>query len=261
MLLLLRSGDLELYCNMNYPWIEYIRLTETDSTNTQAKLLAGDKEITLVCAEFQAKGRGQIGNSWESEYGQNLLFSLFLHPNYVVANEQFFLSQAISLAIQQSLAEILNTNDVCIKWPNDIYWKDKKICGILIENTLVGKKIEGSTIGVGLNVNQIIFKSSAPNPVSMRQICGVDVDRLNVLRQIVTRFYGYLDRIKLHDVQPIVSDYFENLYRKEGYFSYRDKFGEFEAKIVDVEPMGHLVLCDEQGQKRKYAFKEVEYII
>lgn len=246
---------------MEHSWLEYIPLVETDSTNTQAKLLAGDKEITVVSAEFQAKGRGQIGNTWESEKEQNLLFSIYLHPNYVLASEQFILSQAISLAIHQTLTAVLEVDDIKIKWPNDIYWRDKKICGILIENVLTGKKIESATIGVGLNVNQTEFKSNAPNPISMKQIKGQKFDRWSILEQILTRFYSYLELIKQSHKEPIVSCYFEQLYRKNAYYPYRDENGMFNAQIMDVEPLGHLILQDEQGRKRKYAFKEVEYLI
>lgn len=246
---------------MDYSWLEYIPLVETDSTNSQAKLLAGDKEITVVSAEFQTKGRGQIGNTWESESGQNLLFSICLHPNCVLASEQFILSQAISLAIQQTLTEVLDVDDIKIKWPNDIYWRDKKICGILIENMLTGKKIETTTIGVGLNVNQTVFKSNAPNPVSMKQIRGHDFDRKSILEMIVICFYKYLNLIKQSNKKPIVSCYFEQLFRRDGFYPYRDENGEFNARIMNVEPLGHLILLDEQGEKRKYAFKEVEYLI
>lgn len=246
---------------MDYSWLEYIPLVETDSTNSQAKLLAGDKEITVVSAEFQTKGRGQIGNTWESESGQNLLFSIYLHPNCVLASEQFILSQAISLAIQQTLTEVLDVDDIKIKWPNDIYWRDKKICGILIENMLTGKKIETTTIGVGLNVNQTVFKSNAPNPVSMKQIRGHDFDRKSILEMIVICFYKYLNLIKQSNKEPIVSCYFEQLFRRDGFYPYRDENGEFNARIMNVEPLGHLILLDEQGEKRKYAFKEVEYLI
>lgn len=115
--------------------LELIRLKETDSTNNYIKHLPLTKEMVIVSTEFQTAGRGQQGNSWESAQGANLLLSiLFSPPENVLANNQFILSQAISLAIQKTLDEY--TNGICIKWPNDIYWNNKKIGGILIENEL-----------------------------------------------------------------------------------------------------------------------------
>ena len=140
-----------LYILDDSPWFEWIRLHSTDST-------------------IQTAGRGQAGNSWESEAGKNLLFGLLFHPREVEANRQFILSQAVALSICETLSDY--AEDIRIKWPNDIYWKDRKICGMLIENTLVGRCIENCIIGAGININQQTFCSDAPNPVSLRQITG-----------------------------------------------------------------------------------------
>ena len=120
--------------------LELIRLKETDSTNNYIKHLPLTKEMVIVSTEFQTAGRGQQGNSWESAQGANLLLSiLFSPPENVLANNQFILSQAISLAIQKTLDEY--TNGICIKWPNDIYWNNKKIGGILIEKNYMERKL------------------------------------------------------------------------------------------------------------------------
>ena len=127
----------------------------------------------VVWAEYQTAGRGCGTNQWESERGKNLTFSILIHPKDLPATQQFHISMAISLAICEALEQYIG--DVSIKWPNDIYWRNGKIGGILIENTLKGSIIMESIIGVGLNVNQRIFKSNAPNPVSMWQICVTTV--------------------------------------------------------------------------------------
>ena len=151
-----------------------------------------------------------------------------------------------------------------IKWPNDIYWKDKKIAGILIENELEGKFITQSIVGIGLNVNQEVFRSSAPNPVSLIQILGVTINRQELLDRIlrgIMASYIFLEKDYKMAVHNLRQLYLRRLYRKEGFHPYRDKEGTFLAEFQDVEPSGHLVLKDEQGNLRRYAFKEVEFVL
>jgi len=159
---------------------------------------------------------------------------------------------AISLAIADALGEQIG--DVSIKWPNDIYWRNGKIGGILIENRLSGQIIRDSIIGVGINVNQQHFHSDAPNPVSLWQIHGQETDREALLHEI-------LDRFSLYIHQEIKERYKAILYRRKGFHPYSDKEGTFMATFVDVEDDGHLLLSDESGKERRYVFKEVQYII
>ena len=135
--------------------VPLIHLEETDSTNKYLNELCNKQcveELTTITADFQTSGRGQRGNSWESEAGQNLMFSFVLYPTFLKARRQFLLSQIISLAIKEELERYVS--NISIKWPNDIYWKDKKICGMLIENDLTGVHISRSITGIGINVNQ-----------------------------------------------------------------------------------------------------------
>ena len=151
--------------------VPLIHINETNSTNNYLQSLCSEQkveELTVVVADFQTSGRGQRGNSWESDPGKNLLFSTVIFPEFLEARRQFLISQIISLAIKEELDTY--TTDISIKWPNDIYWKEKKICGMLIENDLMGRNISQSIIGIGININQEIFHSSAPNPVSLLQI-------------------------------------------------------------------------------------------
>ena len=148
------------------------RLDETDSTNAYIRRMlsapqqgetdpvADQSRYWVVTTEFQSSGRGQGTNTWESERGKNLLFSVLCHPVWIPITGQFILSEAIALAIRDALA--VYDSHFTIKWPNDIYWNDKKICGILIENTLGGGHIKDCILGVGLNVNQNAFHSDAP---------------------------------------------------------------------------------------------------
>jgi BirA family biotin operon repressor/biotin-[acetyl-CoA-carboxylase] ligase len=228
-----------------------LHIDETDSTNRWLKEHPSEQD-TVVWTDFQTAGRGCGTNSWESERGKNLLFSMLCHPTDIAANRQFRLSMAVSLAICEALGQFIG--DVSIKWPNDIYWRDGKICGILIEHTLKGNMIKESIIGVGLNVNQRTFHSDAPNPVSLWQITEQETDCEQLLRDILDRFTKRVG-------QELKPEYMSMLYRRRGYHPYADGKGAFMAEIDDVEDDGHLLLRDEAGLMRRYAFKEVQFII
>jgi len=232
-----------------------IHIDETDSTN---RWLRNSQQATdsslpaVVVADFQTAGRGCGTNTWESERGKNLLFSLMIHPTEVPAAKQFHVSMAISLAILDALEQ--HIGNVSIKWPNDIYWRNGKLGGILIENRLQGGCIKDCIIGVGLNVNQEQFCSDAPNPVSLKQIHGQETNRELLLRDILVRFEQYLP-------QDLKGRYLSHLYRRKGFHPYADKDGAFMAEIVNVEDDGHLLLRDDQGCDRRYAFKEVQFVV
>lgn len=232
-----------------------LHIEETDSTNQWVKAhldeLRQEGRPFCVTTDYQTAGRGCGTNRWESERGKNLLFSLLVSPNGIRANKQFRISMAISLAICKALGQHLGY--LTIKWPNDIYWRDGKIGGILIENTLQGNSVRDSIIGVGLNVNQREFRSNAPNPVSMWQISEQETDRDALLHDILTTFEDFLGRYNKES-------YTAMLYRRHGFFPYADKDGAFMAEIVDVEDDGHLLLMDDNGRERRYAFKEVTFI-
>ena len=235
---------------------EIVHLAETDSTNRWLRenqvLIANDQKQIAVVADYQTAGRGCGTNRWESERGKNLLFSLLLHPKQIPASNQFHISMAVSLSITEALGQYIG--DLSIKWPNDIYWRNGKIGGILIENTLKGDIIKDSIIGIGLNVNQRHFQSDAPNPVSIWQICEQETDREQLLLSILE----CLDHYLYHDIK---AQYCAMLYRRRGFHPYVDKNGAFMAEIVDVEDDGHLLLRDDDGCERRYAYKEVQFVI
>ena len=219
-----------------------IRLVETDSTNNYLREQSAKARLpegSLVIADFQTAGKGQVGNSWESEAGKNLMFSILLYPDFLPANRQFLISQIASLSVKETLEKY--TDSVTVKWPNDIYWKDRKICGMLIENDLSGQHLYCSVVGIGLNINQEIFRSDAPNPVSLTQITGKTYDREDVLVCFLRIFFNY--------------------YHGDGYYFYIDENGSFEACIHAIEPTGHLILQLRDGERRRYAFKEVTTVV
>ena len=245
--------------------MEIIYLEETGSTNAYMRqLLSKEKNIkegTVVWTGFQTAGRGQNQNTWESERNANLTFSMLLYADFVPVTEQFFLSQITALGIVDFLSSYCELQDLSIKWPNDIYWQDKKIGGMLIENLLSAHSISHTILGIGINMNQITFGGDAPNPVSVRQINGkryeLDLAITFVKNAILSRYVQLLRDEK----EQIRKDYFNALYRGKGYFTYKDKSGEFLARIKDIRNTGVLVLETKTGEERVYVFKEVSFVM
>ncbi|MCH5328043.1 MAG: biotin--[acetyl-CoA-carboxylase] ligase [Coprobacter sp.] len=236
-----------------------IRLKETESTNTYLKQLLSRQAVeewTVVVTDSQTAGRGQRGNNWEAEPGKNLTFSLVLYPRHIPPSRQFCLSQMIALGVTDALQKF--GSGFSVKWPNDIYWNDQKIAGILIENEIIGSTFESAVAGIGLNVNQEIFRSPAPNPVSLKQITGIEIDLSALLTDIVEcirkRYYE-------GNTEALHRNYLQMLFRKEGMYPYRDRNGLFYASLSGIGEEGHLILETENHEIRKYAFKEISYIL
>lgn len=227
-------------------------VAKTNSTNTLLKELITKGEWPegeyFLYAGYQTAGRGQIGNSWESEADKNLLCSILLPPN----KNLYFLNIAVGVALLQVIGE-----DFTIKWPNDIYWQNKKVAGILVENAIIGNEIRYSIAGIGLNVNQTTFVSDAPNPISLKQIRGQEYDIERLMNQLLEQVQNVLSEPE----ETIWSYYKAHLYRREGFWPYEDKNGIFEAAIQDVLPTGEIVLRDTNGQIRQYEFKQIKYIL
>ncbi len=244
------------------------RLQTVHSTNSFLRELNGGDasfDMELATTEFQTAGRGQKGNSWESEKSKNLLFSILLHPVYVQPSKQFCISEAIALAVVKSLKEIVAeesvAKDFSVKWPNDIYWKNKKIAGILIENELFGSTIRDCIVGVGININQQIFLSDAPNPVSLYNILGVNTNVEEVLDAIIKQFVANVSMIENGQTALLHKEYMDSLFRRRGIYPYRDADSEFMATIKDVREDGRLILIDSDDKERIYEFKEVAIVL
>lgn len=241
---------------------EIIHIRETNSTNNYLKELLQTQNVdegTVVWADFQSAGKGQRGNGWESEAGKNILFSIVLFPGFIKAGEQFILSQIVSLAVANCLQEY--TEGISIKWPNDIYWNEKKICGILLENTILEDNIGHSVAGIGININQEDFRSDAPNPVSLKQITNRDYNLEEILKTVVDNINVYYQQIKIGKTDSLIKQYKESLFRKDGYHLYNDGLSNFLARIQDVNSSGILIFKTKEGEERHFAFKEVKYII
>lgn len=237
-------------------------IARTNSTNTLLKELLAKGEWPederFLYAGFQTAGRGQTGNGWESEEGKNLLCSILLPPD----KNLYFLNIAVGVAIIRVIQSVLcQQSGLCsvlsIKWPNDIYYGDKKAAGILVENAIIGNEVKYSIAGIGLNVNQTEFISDAPNPVSLKQITGKEYDIDLLMKDLLEAVHTVLNEPE----EVIWSEYKAHLYRREGYWPYEDQNGSFEAQIENILPTGEMVLKDKEGKQRIYHFKQIRYVI
>ena len=262
-------------------------IEETPSTHN---LLKADPQAyapgLMIAARRQTAGRGQRGNSWESEDGKNLCFSMIWKPCGIAPAEQFSISEATALAI----AELLGSYHIVakVKWPNDIYVGDKKICGILIDHSLMGSSICHSIISAGLNVNQTIFRSDAPNPISMALAVAGDesaaipanaAGHVHTPMQVeghprfnIDEIAGQLHEILLRNLKTAESPegraalhaaFMKELYRGAGFHPFFDviKGEHIEARIAGIAPTGTLTLQLRNGETRSYAFKELSFSI
>ena len=216
--------------------------------------------MDVVWAEYQSAGRGQRGHSWHSTEGQNITFSLLLTPTFLPVTEQFLLSEIVALSLVRTLAEY--GIECRIKWTNDIYAKDNKIVGILIEHALAGDCLARTIVGIGLNVNQESFPSDLPNPTSMFVERGVKFDRREVLERIVAHLEELYRELEAGNKEMIERLYVDTMYHLGEPHTYAYPNGErFTATIRGVRHSGELFLEQEDGVVREYAFKEVEFTL
>ena len=216
----------------------------------QLKVLKVAKKITTKKTETKAV--------WQSEPGKNLLASIIYKPHFIKAKNQFFLNQAVSLGIYAAL-KILTEKDLKLKWPNDIVLNDKKLCGILIENSISGNWLQHSIIGIGVNVNQTEFPDSAGNPISLKTIGKKEYFIESVLEKIVEQIEVRYLQLRRNELQQLQRDYMAALYRLEEEHSYKTSAGKIKAKIVGLNPEGKILLETKTGWSA-YGFKEVEFL-
>jgi BirA family biotin operon repressor/biotin-[acetyl-CoA-carboxylase] ligase len=236
-------------------------LDRVDSTNNYAAHVLLTKSLNdgaVFVAGCQHSGRGQANAVWESESDKNLTFSIVLFPAGVKMADQFMISKAISLGIADFLQ--MHLEDVTIKWPNDIYVGDRKIAGILIETAVSSGLVARAIIGIGLNVNQIVFKSDAPNPVSMKNITAKEYQLSSLLqelcRQLDQRYLQLMDG----KYDRLNEDYLGILYRFRQWALFRDKDQIWEGRIVGTDHFGSLMIEDRNGKVSYFQFKEVSFL-
>lgn len=237
-----------------------------------AGIAATAEHGTVVYTDRQTAGRGQRGNSWESEPFKNVTMSILLRPENVAPNQQFWLSEISALAVERVLSKYIG--NVSIKWPNDVYYKDFKICGMLIEHSLSGGKINYTIPGIGINVNQRVFLSDAPNPISLVNVLGHEVPTSEILDGLVDEILTMCDQLP-EKAEEIHREFLSKLYRRDGFHEYQSTIrsasadglsvleeGEyFQARIVNVHPDGMLDLMTTECHIHTFAFKEVAFIL
>lgn len=244
--------------------MKFLHLDEVDSTNEYVMREAPALEApVMVVAHTQTAGQGQRGNTWESAPGQNLTFSVFYRPVGLPPMAQFSMSEAVALAVVDLLA--VHGIEAKVKWPNDIYVGDRKICGILIRHSIMGDSISYSVIGAGINANQTVFLSDAPNPVSMRQLTDTSYSLPELEAEMAELFERRLDRISDPAYRSALHEEFKRkLWRGDGgFYTFADTAtGErFQAQIADIAPHGPITLQRPDGSLHTYAFKEISFII
>ena len=241
----------------------FITLKEVDSTNNFLKeLLSNSKPLmegTVIMAENQFAGRGQQQNRWFAEPGKNLTFSLLLKPHFLRVTQQFDLVRAVSLGVFDALYPLLGEK-LKIKWPNDIYYGDKKLGGMLIENLLQGEKINNTVVGIGLNINQDVFPDLLVNVTSLKQILHQDYDLKTLLSEICRHIEAYYLNIKAGKYLFVREIYLSRLYglNEERFF----KAGEtiFKGIIVNVKDNGLLVVKNNNSEEMEFSLKEIAFI-
>jgi len=240
-----------------------IRIPETESTNTYAvKLISQQRPENgcVIITDDQTKGRGQDTSSWESEKGKNLTFSIVFYPGFT-ADHQFVFNKAISSGICDFLKAELPEHTINIKWPNDIYIGDKKACGILIQNSVIGNKLDYVVVGIGLNVNQTVFKSNAPNPISLKMITDIEYDLDIVLEKLLKYIFNRYLQVKPETKQIIENEYHKTLYRLMEWHEYLINNNIVTARIAGTNEYGQLLLETKSGEVLVCDLKEVKFIL
>jgi len=247
----------------SFPGKATIRLGNVSSTNIIASELVMEKrpaEGTAVLAQYQTSGRGQPGTVWESGEGKNILVSYIFYPRFLLPKDLFRLNRVIALGIYDFVKSVLKKN-VFIKWPNDILAGNKKIAGMLIENSVTFSEVNYSIVGIGLNVNQEKFIAYSPAATSLNLMKKKNHDLekcfVELSRCVETRYL----QLKENKLSVIDGDYKNALFRYREFALYRKKQTVFKARIIDVMEDGKLVLETEKGKFESYRFKEIAFVI
>jgi len=252
---------------MNNPIIgsHIIELKKTESTNAYTdKLLHSEKpeEGTVIIAYKQTKGKGQDQNRWESEANKNLTFSIILYPEFIIPSAQFRLIEMTSLGIIDYIKTLLPPDlEIRIKWPNDIYIGNRKLCGTLVQNSIVGSELTECIVGIGLNVNQEKFLSDAPNPVSLKQITDVSYNLHECLRALCSSIDIRYFQLKNKQYAQLETDYLSLLYRFNEMHEFIIHENKVQARITGITNFGQLKLESIDHMIYECGMKEVVYCL
>ena len=238
----------------------YLKFDELPSTNSwlmERLSVQNFPEGTIVFAKHQSDGKGQRGTSWTSEQMSSLTFSLLLKPTFLPISKAYDLSICIALALHDCLNEL--RPGFKIKWPNDIYFEDKKVAGILIENQVNKTAYQNAVIGIGLNVNQKSFVN-LPNAISLKQILGISFPVEKVLERLCETIEARYLQLRASKYEALKESYLQSMYRYNEVHSFRSQNIEFRATIIGVLQSGRLVLTLQNGENRDFDIKEIEFL-
>lgn len=238
-----------------------IRLEKTNSTNLflqEAVKKDIVKEGTAIIAHEQTDGRGQQDNRWESNSGENITLSFVLYPEFIEVQRQFMLSKFVALGIYDLLYSF--SDKVKIKWPNDIYISNKKIAGVLIENSIKGSVLSTTVIGIGLNINQKKFSPDLSFATSLSIETGKDYSIESITEQLFDKLNVWYYELKDANFKKIDESYLNVLYQFNEFHNYQAGNKIFKAKIIQIEKDGRLCLQTDKNKLLKFAFKEVIFL-
>ncbi|HMK04720.1 MAG TPA: biotin--[acetyl-CoA-carboxylase] ligase [Ferruginibacter sp.] len=236
-------------------------LDTVDSTNNYAmgRVHAGMASHGMVWfAQEQTAGKGQRGKGWQTEPGKNIAMSLVLQPEKLNASQQFLLSAAVALACFEFFAGYAG-DETKIKWPNDLYWRDRKAGGVLIENVFHGKQWKWAIAGIGININQTDFDGSLQNPVSLKQITGKEFNTVDLAKELYARLMKNIEEINAEAPEELLNNYNRNIYKLNKTVKLKKENTSFETVISGVSPQGRLLTVD--ATDRQFDFGEVEWVI
>lgn len=237
---------------------------ELPSTNTYAQeLLAKSKPIegTVISTFRQPQGRGQVGSKWESEPDKNITMSVILYPSFLPPWQNFALNKAVALAVRHFIAELLPDQLVSVKWPNDIYVGTRKICGILIQNSLNRNALASSIVGIGINVNQTIFSKDIPNPSSLQLENGKEYDLSSLIPKLCWHLEAMYLRLKSGHFAILDAEYLQHLYRYQAATIFQRINGTvFWGKISGISSTGQLLVTHEEGGEEAFDLKEIKIV-
>lgn len=238
----------------------FFELNAVDSTNNyamrQVQAQMAEHGATWI-AMTQNAGKGQRGKVWNSEPGKNIMMSCVLEPTFIGIDNQFLLNITVALACFDFLNQ--HTAGASIKWPNDIYWKDRKAGGILIENIVQGKEWKYAIAGIGININQTFFPGNLPNPVSLKQITGKTYDIIDLAKDLCKCLDQRWQQLKSVRDNNLFNDYLQYLYKRGEKVSFRKNNQIFEAVVAGVNKKGELIL--DTGQQSTHTFGSIDWII
>lgn len=240
---------------------KFIFIKSLASTNALANRMLKETNVsegTVIYTDYQSKGKGQPGNRWESEAGKNLLLTIILFPSFIDPEDQFIISMTISLGISDFLKKYIE--DCRIKWPNDIYAGNGKICGILILNSIMGKRIENSVVGIGLNINQEKFIKHIPNPVSLKLLTGHEYNTTICLGELTTEIDKRYEQLLSGMSAEIRQEYISSLYRYNEWSPYKTSSGILTGRIISVTDSGRLLIEDQNSVLHEFSFREIEFM-